>query len=149
MLLLYYHLWHNTCFVTNNLLWFNPGQQLSLTQPLAYSPLAGWGRKGASSSTSGKWFCPPVHLQNLWAGKEGGRERGRLRGNGYYNFMCYISACFPTFLCLPILPSTFHLSYIPSVLRLETQDLHKWRSCCTACWSAAPYAEWHYINTSF
>ena len=35
------------------LFWFNPGRQLSLTQPLDHSPPVGWGREGQ------KW-------ENLW-----------------------------------------------------------------------------------
>lgn len=74
ILLLYCDLWHNTCFETNNLLWFKPSQQLSPTQPLAHSHLVGWGRKGASYSTLGKFFCPPVHQQNLWEGRRQGER---------------------------------------------------------------------------
>lgn len=46
--------------------------------------------------------------------REGGRqgERERLRGNGYYNLMSYIPACFPTFFLL-----TNTTVYLQSILQ--------------------------------
>lgn len=38
ILVLHYHLQHNTRLVTNNLLWFNIVQQPQPTQPLAHLP---------------------------------------------------------------------------------------------------------------
>lgn len=111
VLVLYYHLKHNTHFVTNNLLWFNLVQQLHPTQPLVHLP-HGMGKKRNLLQCIQKVVLPSSLLRKS-VRREGRRQGKSLRGNGYYKLMSFIFACFLT--CLLLSNTSIYLQSMPAV----------------------------------